>query len=144
RSLARLRKEVEPVPPEALARFLPDWHGLAGGSAARGAEGLLRAVEQLAGAAVPASALETLVLPSRVVDYSPALLDELCSAGEVVWAGAGSLPGNDGWVRLVPADAATLLLPDADTEMARTPLHDAVLDALSDGAALFFRDLANR
>ena len=74
----------------------------------------------------------------------PALLDELCSAGEVVWAGAGSLPGNDGWVRLVPADAATLLLPDADAEMARTPLHDAVLDALADGAALFFRDLSNR
>ncbi|HSP38636.1 MAG TPA: helicase-related protein [Frankiaceae bacterium] len=144
RSLARLRKEVEPVPPEALARFLPDWHGLAGGSSARGADGLLRAVEQLAGAAVPASALETLVLPSRVVDYSPALLDELCSAGEVVWAGAGSLPGNDGWIRLVPADAATLLLPEPDAEMARTPLHDAVVDALSDGAALFFRDLSNR
>jgi ATP-dependent Lhr-like helicase len=88
--------------------------------------------------------LETLVLPSRVADYIPALLDELCSAGEVVWAGAGSLPGNDGWVRLVPADAATLLLPDADAEMARTPLHETVLDALADGAALFFRDLANR
>ncbi|MDQ1674119.1 MAG: ATP-dependent helicase Lhr and Lhr-like helicase, partial [Frankiaceae bacterium] len=145
RSLARLRKEVEPVPPEALARFLPDWQGLAGGSAARGADGLLRAVEQLAGAAVPASALETLVLPARVVDYTPALLDELCSAGEIIWAGAGSLPGNDGWVRLVPADAAGLLLPPPDAEEAvRTPLHETLLDVLSDGAALFFRDLSNR
>ena len=29
RSLARLRHEVEPVEPAALARFLPDWHGVA-------------------------------------------------------------------------------------------------------------------
>ena len=53
RSLAALRREVEPVAPEALARFIPSWQGY-GPSAARssrGADGLLRAVEQLAGVA---------------------------------------------------------------------------------------------
>ena len=71
--------------PSALARFLPAWQGV--GSRARGAEGLLRVVEQLAGAVVPASALETTVLPSRLAGYSPALLDELTAAGEVTLGG---------------------------------------------------------
>jgi ATP-dependent Lhr-like helicase len=141
RSLAKLRKEVEPVAPEVLARFLPAWQGI--GTTARGIDGVLRAVEQLQGALLPASALETLVLPSRVADYSPALLDELTAAGEVLWCGAGSLPGNDGWVSLVPADRASLLLPQP-SDGAGTPLHAEVLDALADGQALFFRGLADR
>src|SRR5690606_12206470 len=102
RSLARLRKEVEPVPPETLAMFTPAWHGITGetrGAAggARAMDALVRAIELLQGAAVPASALETLVLPSRVPGYHPALLDELTASGEVMWAGQGSLPGGDGW-----------------------------------------------
>jgi ATP-dependent Lhr-like helicase len=142
RSLAKLRKEVEPVPPEVLARFLPGWQGM-GTSGGRGLDGLLRAVEQLQGAVVPASALETLVLPSRVTGYTPALLDELTASGEVLWAGAGSLPGNDGWVCLQLADTADLLLPPAG-ELSSTPLHDTVLEALDGGQALFFRSLADR
>ena len=142
RSLAKLRKEVEPVPPEALARFLPQWQGL-GVAGGRGADGLLRAVEQLQGAVVPASALESLVLPSRVAGYGPMLLDELTAAGEVLWAGHGSLPGNDGWVSLQLADSADLLLPE-QLEHPGTPLHVAVLEALAGGQALFFRSLSDR
>jgi ATP-dependent helicase Lhr and Lhr-like helicase len=141
RSLATLRKDVEPVPTSALARFLPAWQGV--GSRARGADGLLRVVEQLAGAAVPASALETTVLPSRVADYSPALLDELTAAGEVTWTGAGALPGGDGWLALAPADVADLLLPAPD-ELTLSDLHRSLLDALDGDQALFFRTLSDR
>ena len=142
RSLAKLRKEVEPVPPEALARFLPQWQGISV-SGGRGMDALVRAVEQLQGSIVPASALETLVLPSRVPGYSPALLDELTASGEVLWAGQGSLPGNDGWVSLQLADTADLLLP-LPLETSTTPLHDAVLEQLEGGQALFFRQLSDR
>ncbi|HVF03919.1 MAG TPA: ATP-dependent helicase [Frankiaceae bacterium] len=142
RSLAKLRKEVEPVPAVALARFLPAWQQV-GSASGRGPDAVLRAVEQLQGAPVPASALESLVLPSRVSDYAPALLDELCASGEVVWAGSGALPGNDGWVSLYLADAAPLLLPPA-TLTDPAPLHAAVLEALDGGAALFFRSLSDR
>jgi ATP-dependent helicase Lhr and Lhr-like helicase len=142
RSLARLRKEVEPAPPQALARFLPAWQGV-GIHAGRGIDGLVRAVEQLQGAAVPASMLETVVLPSRVTDYSPALLDELTSAGEVVWVGQGALPGNDGWVSLHLADTAPLLMP-AVVDEAPAPLHDQLVEALAGGGALFFRTLSDR
>src|SRR5450631_2758623 len=67
RSLAALRAEVEPVPAVDLARFLPSWQGV--GAGLRGSEGVLHAVERVAGAVLPASALETLVLPSRVAGY---------------------------------------------------------------------------
>ncbi|WP_243706200.1 ATP-dependent helicase [Micromonospora sp. KC721] len=142
RSLAALRREIEPVPPRALAAFLPRWQQV--GSSARGVDALAVAVEQLQGARVPASALERLVLPARVADYSPAQLDELCASGEVLWAGSGAISGGDGWVTLAYADAAGLLLPPPDDALALTPLHTAVLDALADGQALFFRALSDR
>ncbi|TDC78063.1 ATP-dependent helicase [Streptomyces hainanensis] len=146
RSLAALRQEVEPVPPAALAAFLPRWQHLAGQGGAgelRGLDGLVRAVEQLQGAAVPASALERLVLPFRVRGYTAPLLDELTASGEVVWAGAGALPGKDGWVSLYTADAAPLLLP-APLPLETTPVHRAVLDALAGGYGLFFRQIAEQ
>jgi ATP-dependent Lhr-like helicase len=141
RSLAALRHELEPVPPTTLATFLPQWqhvgtHGL------RGLDGLVRAVEQLQGAAVPASALEKLVLPARVSGYAPAMLDELTASGEVLWAGAGALPGKDGWLSLYPADSAPLLLPSAQP-LELSPLHRAVLEALGGGYGLFFRQIAD-
>ena len=92
------------MPPAALAAFLPQWQHVGSGHGLRGIDGLVRAVEQLQGASVPASALEKLVLPSRVAGYTPAMLDELTASGEVVWAGAGALPGKDGWVSLYLAD----------------------------------------
>ncbi len=171
-SLARLRAEVEPVEPAALGRFLPAWHGIIPTStpaaardrsaparaapstqsarpagrarlrAAPTADDVLSAVEQLAGAPIPASALESLVLPARLPGYSPALLDELTSAGEVVWTGCGTLPGGDGWLTLAPADVADLLLPDPEPPEL-TPLHTALLSTL-DGGALFFRQLSDR
>ncbi|QBI53267.1 putative ATP-dependent helicase Lhr [Streptomonospora litoralis] len=156
RSIARLRREVEPVPQRALGRFVPAWQhvgpvgaavgaGPAAGRRLRGPDGVFSAVESLRGAPVPASALESLVLPARVEGYAPALLDELTHAGEVLWAGAGPLAGNDGWVCLVPADEAEVLLPEPAAEDAReSRAHAAVLGALREGGALFFRDIADR
>ena len=140
--MAALRREVEPVPADALARFLPAWQGLTG-RRLHGADGLLRAVEQLAGVPLPASALESLVLPGRVDDYAPALLDELTLAGEVLWAGAGALAGNDGWITLAPADGAPLLLAEP-VPPPEGAVHQALLAALDGDQAMFFRSLAER
>ncbi len=143
RSLAALRQELEPVPPAALADFLPQWQHLGGGHGLRGADGLVRAIEQLQGASVPASALEKLVLPSRIQGYHPALLDELTTTGEVVWAGAGALPGKDGWISLYLADAAPLLLPEPHP-LELTALQESIMTSLSGGYGLFFRQIADQ
>src|SRR5690606_36955598 len=143
RSLARLRAEGEPSPPESLGRVLPVWHGIAGGARLRGLDALVQGLGRPPGAAVPASALATLPRPSRARGSAPGMLDELPSAGEVVWAGQGGLPGGDGWVALYLADTAPLLMPDP-AEITLTPVHQALLDALGDGGALFFRTLSDR
>ncbi|WP_049659209.1 ATP-dependent helicase, partial [Kitasatospora sp. MY 5-36] len=142
RSLAALRHEVEPVPPRALAAFLPQWQHLAG-HRLRGPDGLLRVVEQLQGTALPASALEKLILPARLTDYSPGLLDELMAAGEIGWCGAGALPGKDGWLSLHLAENAHLLRPEP-VPPALTPVHSALLSALAGGYGLFFRQLVQQ
>lgn len=161
RSLAALRSQVEPVDPQALGVFLPRWHGIAPvgtgratSEGLRGVDGLARAIEQLAGFVVPASALETHVLPARVTDYRPEMLDELLASGEVLWAGHGALPGHDGLVSLHPAAVADLTLPpltahtvaaaDALSPGDASPVHSALLEALDGGGAWFVAALTER
>ena len=115
RSLAVLRREVEPVEPDALGRFLPGWQGV--GSPLRGVDRTFEALEQLQGAPLPASVLEDDVLAARVRDYTPAWLDELAAAGDIVWVGRGPLGSRDGKVSVYLRDQAPLLAP-APTAMA--------------------------
>jgi ATP-dependent Lhr-like helicase len=139
RSLAAIRGSVEPVSPEAFARFLPDWQHLV--RPLEGIDGVLAVIEQLAGVPIPASAWESLVLPGRVRDYAPAMLDELTATGEVVWSGHGSLPGRDGWIALHPADAAPLTLLPPEDDVAAGSLDAQVLAALDAGGAYFAAQL---
>jgi len=143
RSLAALRSQIEPVSHSALGRFLPGWQSLGGaGGPGResGVDGVLAVVEQLDGLAVPASALEPLVLAPRVRDYSPAMLDELLAGGEVLWSGRGRAGARDGWISLHPAETAGATLP-LDRPEPEGPVHRAVVESLG-GGALFFRDVA--
>ncbi|ORX02876.1 ATP-dependent helicase [Mycobacterium triplex] len=139
RSLAALRAQVEPVSTAAYGRFLPAWHHVS--AAQSGIDGLVSAIDQLAGVRIPASALEPLVLAPRVRDYSPAMLDELLATGEVTWSGAGSISGSDGWIVLHAGDSAPLTLTAPD-EIGFTDTHRAILDTLAGGGAYFFRQLA--
>ena len=138
RSLASLREAVEPVSAIDFARFLPSWQGV---GELRGTDGALRAAEQLAGVPMPASALESLILPARVRDYRPGMLDELTTAGELLWQGHGSLAGTDGWVSLHPAELAPLTL--AEPEPVTGDLATQVLAAIGAGG-YFFRALADQ
>jgi ATP-dependent helicase Lhr and Lhr-like helicase len=142
RSLAALRREVEPVPPEQLARFGLVWQGVGAGAPKRPTlDALLRVVEQLQGVPLPASALESQILPGRLPGYTPVLLDQLGAAGEMAWAGAGALGHNDGWIVLALAEKASLLLPETPV-VEPSPVAQHLLDVLAGGGALFFRQLA--
>ena len=150
RSLARLRREVEPVDPAALARFLPDWHGVAPvgsseppfrGSAAL--ERLATVVDQLAGLAIPASVLERDVLPARIPGYQPRLLDELGSLGEVGWVGRGSLGRDDGRIALFRPGREALrpAVPIDEAQRPAGPRHDAIREHLARRGASFYREI---
>jgi len=139
RSLARLRAEIEPVEPAVLGRFLPAWHGI--GTGRRGADALADAVDQLQGVAIPASALEADILPARVEDYRPDRLDELCTAGELVWMGAGPLGATDGRVALAFRAQAPLLLRPPGVDPPDGPLHDAIRARLAATGASFWPEI---
>ena len=140
RSLAKLRKEVEPVDQQTFARFLASWHGV--DAPTHGTEALVEAVTALSGAAVVASTLETDVLPLRVRGYRAAMLDDLCTSGEVVWVGAGALGGNDGRIRLFFADQLATLVPALETTDApQGGVHDQVRAALASRGASFWGQL---
>ena len=140
RSLAALRKQVEPVEATELGRFLPAWQGV--GSSARGIGRLVEVVAQIQGVAIPASVLERDVLSSRVADYSPALLDQLAAAGEVVWVGAGPLGRDDGKVMLFLRGDAGVLRPGGGSDPPQSPEHERLREVLTQRGACFFRELA--
>ena len=140
RSLAALRREVESVPPDALARFLPAWHGI--GVHGSGTDRLLEIVFQLQGLALPASVIERDVIAARVANYAPRLLDELISMGEVVWVGRGALGTSDGRVALYLRGDAPRLIP-APVAPPPSELHDRLREHLRSRGASFFRDIYN-
>ncbi|HEY7132839.1 MAG TPA: DEAD/DEAH box helicase [Candidatus Limnocylindrales bacterium] len=149
RSLARLRKEVEPVDPSAYARFLPAWHGVsaAGDDPAplrqnAALERLAEVVDQLQGVALPASVLERDILPARVPGYQPRLLDELGSLGEVAWVGRGSLGRDDGRVVLVRPHREILRpVPDEAAVRPSESRHERIREHLAQRGASFYREL---
>jgi ATP-dependent Lhr-like helicase len=108
RSLAVLRKEVEPVDQAALGRFAVAWQGIV--KKRRGADALLDVIEQLQGAPLPASILETEILAARLDPYDSADLDAIVGAGEVVWIGVEPIGDRDGRVALYLADHLPRLL----------------------------------
>jgi ATP-dependent helicase Lhr and Lhr-like helicase len=128
-SLARLRKEVEPVEPTALGRFLPGWQGVDRRAALR------EALVPLQGLSLPVPLWETDVLPRRVPGYQPAWLDQLTASGEVVWVGGGL----ERVAHYFREDAAMLgrpgALPPPEGEAA------AAIRAALSGGALFWFDL---
>ncbi len=147
-SLAVLRKEVEPVDQRALAKFLPAWQGVdrwgAGTGSGAGVDRLREVLVPLQGLALPPDVWERDVLPRRAGAYSPAWIDQLCAAGEVVWIGAGALGRNSGRVVLYFREDLGLLGPPAQrgagSATTDSPAHEAVRARLAAGAC-FFTDL---
>jgi ATP-dependent Lhr-like helicase len=138
KSLAALRREVEPVPVETLGRFLPAWHGV--GVQASGVDRLAEIIFQLQGCAIPVSVLERDVLAVRMRDYRPQLLDQLVSMGDVVWSGRGSLGASDGRIALyLRSDAARLLREPSEAPSGE--VHQRLREHLQNRGASFFRDL---
>ncbi len=107
KSLARLRKEVEPVEQRVLARLFTRWQGVV--QPRRGLDALLDVIENLQGAPLPASVLETEILPARLVGYKSSDLDMLIAAGEVVWVGMDPIGERDGRVGLYLAEKLPVL-----------------------------------
>jgi ATP-dependent Lhr-like helicase len=140
KSLARLRKEIEPAEPRLFARFETHWQGVL--QRRRGLDALLDTIESLQGAPLPASLLESQILPARIARYSPADLDTLIAAGEIVWCGVDSIGEHDGRIALYLSDrVAELLPPRINVAEPLTPREEQMLSYLTTNGATFFADL---
>ncbi len=139
RSLAALRQDVEPVEPHVLGRFLAGWHDLTTPRA--GLDALLDAIERLQGAPLVASVLEREVLPARVASYTPAQLDTLVSAGEVIWVGVEPLGERDGRVTLYLADQRAALMPSRPETGGLSEREAQIVAVLHRQGAAFFGPL---
>jgi ATP-dependent Lhr-like helicase len=136
RSLAKLRREVEPVEPRVLARFACAWQGVS--RRTRGLDALLDVIERLQGAALPASILESEILPARIDAYAPADLDALAAAGEVIWCGVESVAERDGRIALYLADSLPKLRRPVEDVGGLPALEARILEVLAAQGASFF------
>jgi ATP-dependent Lhr-like helicase len=121
----------------------PAFHSNLSGGVFEGVDGVLRVIEQLAGLGLPATLWESQILPARVRDYAPEMLDELLSTGEVIWSGQKKLGDDDGLVALHIQEyaAETLSVPHADSA-ALSSLQRDILAALANGGAWFAHQLS--
>jgi ATP-dependent Lhr-like helicase len=143
KSLARLRREVEPVEQHTLARFLTHWQGILAPRRTGHAnlDGLLDAIESLQGAPLPASLVESAILPARIAEYAPAGLDTLIAAGEVAWAGVEPIGERDGRIALFLADKLPLLAQQRPLVEPLTENEEKLIAVLESTGASFFDPL---
>ncbi|HTI38870.1 MAG TPA: DEAD/DEAH box helicase [Vicinamibacterales bacterium] len=138
RSLAKLRKEVEPVEGPVLARLSTSWGGLV--RRRSGLDALLDAVENLQGAPLAASIFESEILSARISGYASSDLDALAAAGEVVWRGVEPIGDRDGRIALYLTDhLPRLWRPGAPAEL--SPRERAIVSHLEKSGASFFAAL---
>lgn len=157
RSLQASREATRPVPQQAYVRLLLERHGLApesvgnaavpaaAGGTLEGIDGVTRVIEQLAGVPLQASLWESQVLPARVRDYAPGMLDELIATGAVLWSGHGQVGEDDGLVALHLQEFAAETLspiPGNDSAGILSNLQQQILSSLANGGAYFVRQLA--
>ena len=141
KSLARLRREVEPVEQRTLARFLTHWQGLVTPRRGPNLDALLDAIESLQGAPLPATLLESAILPARLQGYTPDGLDTLIAAGEVAWAGVEPIGERNGRIALYLADKLPLLAQQRPLVDPLTEREEKLLAVLASSGASFFDPL---
>ena len=85
-TLGRLRREIEPATRAEFMRYLFEWQRVRPDDRRQGFEALAAVAADLEGFAAPAAAWEAEILPARIADFAPEMLDRLCLAGRASWA----------------------------------------------------------
>lgn len=137
RSLAGWRQQIEAVEHRQFAAFVAQWQGVT--KPRRGIDALYDAVEQLQGVPLPASVLESEILPARVAGYREGEVNELFMSGEVLWRGLESVGTSDGRIALYLAENYPLLAPPP--ELIEGELAQRIHAFLCDHPAPFFDDI---
>ncbi len=172
RTVTALRREIEPVSASDFMRFLFRWQHCASGSQLHGEAGLREVLSQLGGYETSASIWESSLLKTRVANYKPEWLDNLCLRGEVAWGrltppemkpNLRPVVAGESFRRITPTSMAPIsfvwrddiawMLAMARPGKASRPLNirlslsgvaEAIYECLDQRGACFFADLTNR
>jgi len=145
KTLARLRKAIEPVSAEAFARFLTEWHGIVEeGASSRSLplDRLMKVIAQLEGCPLPMSVLESEILPARVPGFRSHHLDQLLATGEVVWASVSPIGSSDGRIALYTTEREPLLAMPQIEDRPDGPIHAKIRELFERRGAVFFAEIA--
>ncbi len=138
-TLERLREEVSPVPGDVLCRFQLEWHGI--GDGRTGDSRLDEVIDQLEGLPLSFAELERSILPARIENYEPRLLDERGASGELVWVGCRPLGERDGRIALYRREDIAALVEPAPDSLDLAPTPRALLEFLEERGASFYSDI---
>ncbi|MCU1249328.1 MAG: associated domain protein [Edaphobacter sp.] len=158
RTVATLRKQIEPVTPAVYMRWLLQWQHLAPQTQLSGEEGVLDALRQLEGFEAPAIEWERTLLPARVANYDSRWLDALCLSGAVGWGRISPHPawfsadqpngeGSNRPRRVIPTNAAPITFYIRETAawlphaLAQQSVKEEKLAAALSPQALLVRNL---
>ncbi|HTR05122.1 MAG TPA: DEAD/DEAH box helicase [Paraburkholderia sp.] len=148
-TVRKLRREIEPVERHDFMRFLFEWQRVAPGTRGSGRDALGAVLDQLEGWEASALAWEDEILPARIDDYTPMLLDELCRSGRLAWARLPARAAAASTVRSTPV--VLLSRRELPRWMALVEVPDTaglstrarrIYEALLRHGAMFFDELA--
>lgn len=142
KSLARLRREIEPAEQRTFARLFARWQGVT--TRRRGIEALLDTVENVQGASLLASELEREILPARIAGYQAGDLDTIMASGQVVWVGVEQMGDHDGRIALYLTESLPLLLPSQELRAEASALSERagrIVEFLARSGASFFSSI---
>ncbi|MEC8588124.1 MAG: crosslink repair DNA glycosylase YcaQ family protein, partial [Pseudomonadota bacterium] len=137
RSLAGWRQQIEAVDHNKFASFIADWQFIT--RPRRGQDALYDTIEQLQGAPLPASVLETEILPARIAGYRMGQIDELFVSGELLWRGIEPVGSSDGRIAIYLAENYPLLAPEPNP--IESELAQRIYEFIGSRGAPFFDDI---
>ena len=137
RSLAGWRQQIEAVDQNKFASFIADWQFIT--RPRRGQDALYDTIEQLQGAPLPASVLETEILPARIAGYRMGQIDELFISGELLWRGIEPVGSSDGRIAIYLAENYPLLAPGPNP--IESELAQRIYEFIGSRGAPFFDDI---
>ncbi|HEX2549064.1 MAG TPA: DEAD/DEAH box helicase, partial [Gammaproteobacteria bacterium] len=155
-TIAKLRKEIEPVNASQFMQWLLKWQHVTADTKLQGKDGILRVITQLQGYEIPAHAWESEIFPSRIKDYDPDMLDFLCLTGVIGWGRFSAHPAQFSHRRVIPTKRSPIafFLRDNPIWISKNPLDEKseslshaakkVLQHLKKSGASFFVDMIHQ
>lgn len=134
RAVAKLRTQIKPVDAKQYTNFLARWMRLTRDTNGEGVEALSSIIQSLEGFEAPSGIWESDILPARLFEYKPEVLDYLNATGRFVWCRL-SVPegilGKRSPKRIYRQRTSIRMIPLTFLKRSRLPVWKSLVDRRS-------------